>query len=75
MQRNSVLKVVNPVLGLAIMNQLVTGLLRGVIPRDTFQILHEWGGIAVAAAVVLHVSLNWAWIKATYFRGRPSATS
>jgi uncharacterized membrane protein YraQ (UPF0718 family) len=72
MQRNTVLKIVNPVLGLVVLSQLVTGTLHGVLPRQVFETMHHGGGIVVAAAVLLHVLLNWNWVKATYFRRRPT---
>jgi len=74
MQRNTVLKFVNPVLGLVVLSQLVTGALHGLLPRQVFETMHQVGGIAVAAAVLLHVLLNWNWVKATYFRRRPAPT-
>ena len=74
MQRNSILKVVNPILGILVLNQIVTGLLRGVLPRRVFVFMHEWGGLFVAAAVALHVYLNWNWVRANFFRRRPETT-
>ena len=68
MNRISVLKIVNPVLGVLVLNQVLTGVLHGVLPRDLFQVLHQASGLAVAAVVALHVGLNWNWIKANYFR-------
>jgi hypothetical protein len=68
MQRNNVLKVLNPVLGILALCQIATGVLHGVMPRDVFEAVHQWGGIAFAVTALFHVYLNWNWIKASYFR-------
>jgi len=71
MNRNSVLKILNPILGLLVVNQIVTGLLADTIPREAFEILHEGGGIALAVVALVHVVLNWNWIQANYRRKLP----
>ena len=68
MKRNSALKVLNPILGLLLLNQLLTGLMGGMLPREAFAAVHKGGGIVLASAVSLHVILNWNWIKANFFR-------
>jgi hypothetical protein len=70
MNRNTALKVLNPVLGTAVLSQVVTGLLSGVLPRSSFELLHQGGGIALAICAALHLGLNWNWVKATYLRRR-----
>ena len=70
--RNTVLKILNPLLGLAVLSQIITGVIHGILPRDLFETLHMAGGIAVAAAATLHIILNWNWIKSNYFRSRDS---
>jgi len=68
MKRNSVLIIVNPILGVLLINQIMTGLLHKMLPHETFEILHKGGGIVLMAVAVLHVILNWNWIKANFFR-------
>jgi hypothetical protein len=71
MTRNTLLKFLNPVLGLLVVNQILTGLLAGELFKlspNAFEILHEDGGIVLAILVILHLILNWNWIKATYFK-------
>lgn len=70
MSRNTALKVVNPILGVLALNQIVTGLFRDVLPDEAFE-LHEWCGYLFAGAAVVHVILNWNWVKATFFRKKP----
>jgi hypothetical protein len=68
MKRNSVLKVLNPILGILLVSQVLTGLLSDSLPPDAFEVLHEGGGIALGIVGVAHTMLNWNWIKANYFR-------
>jgi uncharacterized membrane protein YraQ (UPF0718 family) len=66
--KNSILKIINPVLGVLLINQILVGLLHGVLPHEVFEVMHEGGGIVFAIMAVLHVTLNWSWIKANFFR-------
>ena len=67
MKRNSILKIVNPILGILLVSQITTGLLGGTLSREVFEIVHKKGGILLAIVVSLHVTLNWPWIKTTFF--------
>lgn len=69
MKKNTILKIINPILGILLLNQILTGLLGGKLPREAFEILHKKGAIVFACIVVLHLILNWNWIKANYLRG------
>jgi len=71
MKASAILKVLNPVLAVLMLNQAVTGIFSGVIPRPVFEVIHQAGGIALAAAAALHLSLNWSWVKANFLRKRP----
>ena len=73
MKRNAALKFLNPVLGLLLVSQLATGFFGASLPREAFVLLHKGGAIAVAAAALLHLSLNWNWVQANYFKGWPAA--
>ena len=70
MKRNTMLKILNPILGLLALNQILTGVFRGALSRETFEIMHEGGGFVFAGAALLHVILNWNWVKANFFRRR-----
>ncbi|MCU0612651.1 MAG: hypothetical protein MUE60_12800 [Candidatus Eisenbacteria bacterium] len=73
MKRTTALKVLNPILAVVVANQIVTGLAQGLIPYETYEVLHGGGGIIATAVIVLHVVLNWNWVKATYLRkARPA---
>ncbi len=73
MKRNTMLKIVNPILGILIINQILTGIFGDSIPREVFEILHEDGGFVLAIVAALHLILNWNWVKATYFKRTPAA--
>ena len=73
MKRISLLKVVNPILAILLLNQVLSALFREMLPRDLFEVLHEGGGVLLALAVLVHVVLNWNWVRATFFRPRPAA--
>jgi hypothetical protein len=68
MQRNTFLKILNPVFGVLMLNQIASGLLREFLPYEVFVILHKRGGLVLAVIAVLHVILNWGWVKASFFR-------
>lgn len=75
MTKNTVLKIINPILGVLVINQALTGIFADKIfalnPK-AFEILHEGGGYLLVALCILHVILNWAWIKANFFRRKPA---
>jgi hypothetical protein len=76
MNRNTMLKILNPLLGLLVLNQILTGLLADElfkISPKAFSILHAGGGLVLTVVVIVHVILNWNWIKATYFKKRVPA--
>lgn len=72
MKRNSVLKGINPILGVFLFNQVLTGLLNKTLPHEVFEVLHKGGGMVFAIVAVLHVILNWNWITANFFRKPPA---
>ena len=73
--KNFILKIINPLLGVLLINQVLMGLLHDILPHKIFEIMHEGGGIVFAVVALLHVILNWRWIKANFFRKPSSGTS
>ena len=74
MTKNTALKILNPVLGLLLINQAVTGVFADNVyafSPKAFEILHEGGGYCLVALSLLHVILNWNWIKVNFFRKKP----
>jgi hypothetical protein len=73
MKRNSMLKILNPIIAFLILNQAVTGTLHDAIPDEAYEFFHGGGGICLVIGVVLHVILNWNWIKASYHKKKSKA--
>jgi hypothetical protein len=73
MKRNTMLKIVNPILGLLVVNQILTGVFGASLPREAFEIMHEDGGFVLAGVAALHLILNWNWVKANYLKRAPAA--
>lgn len=72
MKKNTALKIVNPILGILLLCQVLTGLLHSLLPRDVFEILHQANGIALALVASIHLILNWNWVKASFFQRTPA---
>jgi protein-S-isoprenylcysteine O-methyltransferase Ste14 len=66
MKRHSALRILNPILALLLLNQIIVGLFHLSLPHNAFEILHQGGGIILAAAALLHVILNWNWVKVNF---------
>ncbi len=70
MTKQTLLKIVNPLLALLMINQALTGMFNLYLSNRAFTILHEWGGFVLSAMVIVHVALNWGWIKAQFRQHR-----
>jgi len=70
MKRNTVFKILNPVLFLFFINQAITVLLREHLSFKTFGLFHKIGGATLLCLIALHIILNFNWIKANYFPRR-----
>jgi len=68
MKRNTAFKILTPILLALLINQGVTGLLGGKIPREAFEFFHEGGGFVLIGLGILHLILNFNWVKANYFK-------
>jgi len=68
MKRNTALKILNPVLAVLLINQVLTGLFGRELSHEAFEIFHRKAALVLAAFVVLHLILNFNWIKASYFK-------
>ncbi len=68
MTKTTALKIVNPLIGILILNQVFTGLFSRFLHHGLFEIFHEGSGIVLFIGILVHLSLNMSWIKANYFR-------
>jgi hypothetical protein len=67
MKKNTAHKILNPILLVLIANQATTALLRDQIGGEAFEFIHEGGGILLVSLVIVHLILNFSWVKASYF--------
>ena len=68
MKKSSTLKFLNPIIALLLLNQICTALFSDLLGKETFEAVHETGGILLAAGGIFHLVLNWNWVKANYFK-------
>lgn len=55
-----------PIQAALLLSQLVTGLNSKHIPAETYEIVHEGGGILLVSLVIVHVIINWGWVRNQY---------
>lgn len=67
MKKNTVHKILNPILLILMANQLVTGIVHRSLSHKAFEFLHEGGGVLLAVLAGVHLILNFNWVKASYF--------
>jgi hypothetical protein len=67
MKRNTMLKILNPVLVILFINQVTSVLLLDELPPWAFQVFHKAAGGVLLALIALHFILNFNWVKANYF--------
>ncbi len=69
MNKQKFLKVVNPILGLMLTIQILGMTFGRMLPIDPELRFgfHKWNGWALGVVMIVHISLNWSWVKANYF--------
>ncbi len=72
MNKAKALKILNPILGLLVLNQLVIGALHGSLPHIIFEVMHVGGGLVLVLGVVIHLILNWGWVRVNFFKKNSS---
>jgi hypothetical protein len=72
MKKATLLKIVNIIVALLFIVQAGSGIGHSVLPDQVFAI-HGTTGLVFAFFVVLHVILNWAWIRSNVFKKRKPA--
>jgi hypothetical protein len=68
MNRIKMLKYINPIIAVLVVNQLLSAIFSGMLHPETFEVLHKGGGVLLFIGVFVHVVLNWGWVKSTYLR-------
>ena len=67
MKKNTLHKILNPILLVLFINQAVTVLFLDELPRKAFEIFHKGGGAVLLGLIAVHFILNSNWLKANYF--------
>ncbi len=67
MKKNTLHKILNPILLVLFINQMVTVLLLDELPPWAFQTFHKGGGGILLGLIAIHFILNFNWVKANYF--------
>lgn len=75
MKKNQALKILNPAIGLLVLNQAISSSLHDFIPKEVFEVFHEGGGVLLASGAALHLYLNWSWVQATYLNKKGPGAS
>jgi hypothetical protein len=70
MDKNAVLKVVNPALAILMLNQPFSGLLMAVTDWDFFEGLHVGGSVLLVCMASVHLMLNWRWVATNLLKKR-----
>jgi protein-S-isoprenylcysteine O-methyltransferase Ste14 len=63
MKNITLLKVVNPVLAVLVLNQPFSGFLYSWTNWEAFEIMHVGGGILLFMFAAIHLMLNWKWVQ------------
>lgn len=71
---NKWLIVINPIIGVLILVQAVTGLnsVFGFLDRKTFIALHAYGGYLLFFLVACHLVINWFWFRSVWIKKKPA---
>ncbi len=72
LKKQTALKIVNPLLGLVVIIQAVSGMAHDLIPYVVFAPLHRGSGLALVVFAAVQLYHNWGWVKANQLP-RPSA--
>lgn len=67
MDKTKWLRRINILLFFLLLYQAITGLLVAVIDEEVFEIIHPVGGGLLFIFGLIHLSLNWGWVRSVYF--------
>jgi hypothetical protein len=70
MNKKTLLKIVNPILLVLMLNQLATGFKPRLYGLGTFRLMHKQMAVILSMVLVAHLALNFAWMRTTYWKAR-----
>ncbi len=65
MQKNVVLRILNPILAVLVVTQVLSVIFGEQLSHEAFELIHKGGGALLLIGIGLHVALNWSWVRAT----------
>ena len=65
---------INPLLAIVFIVQVLTGIFHEPIGYETFAFIHPRAGVFLLLLAVLHLYLNWNWIKSSYLKKKTEKT-
>ena len=68
MDKSATLRIVNPLLGILLLSQPFSIILKVLTGWDVFEVLHIVGGIGLLILAAIHVMLNWGWVRMNFLR-------
>jgi hypothetical protein len=68
MKKAKWLKAVNIILFVFFVFQASTGTGHEIIDEELFERIHYTGGVLLVTFVIIHLVLNWGWVKSSYFK-------
>lgn len=71
MNKNMFLKVLNPIMFISFLLQAFTAIVMVFFEEAgtrSIHEIHEYNGMLLMVLVVMHLSLNWTWVKSVLFR-------
>ena len=68
MDKSATLRIVNPLLGILLLNQPFSIILGALTGWEAFEALHTVGGISLLILAGIHVMLNWGWVRMNFLR-------
>jgi hypothetical protein len=75
MDKHNALKILNPILAVLVLNQLLLGLLNDALSDEVFELFHGGGGFLLVMGVIVHLGLNWGWVRVTFFKKKSAIMS
>jgi hypothetical protein len=72
---NKWLILINPLIAIMMLSQSVTALnyYFAFLDRKTFLTLHLYGGYILSGLVLIHLIINWFWVKNTFIKKKKAA--
>jgi hypothetical protein len=64
MKKLTSLKITNAILLILFLCQATTGLAQPLMQDELFEILHPLVGVLLIITGIVHIILNWGWVKA-----------